>query len=59
MVDIVEQPTELHEADQSAWIERQIASLRDGDPDRLDRANLIAYLGDMAISRLRGTPLSC
>jgi hypothetical protein len=59
MADIVEQPTRLYEADEYAWIERQIASLRDGDLDRLDRANLIAYLGDMAISRLRGTPLSC
>ena len=49
MADVVEQLTDtLYEADEHAWIERQIASLRDGDLDRLDRANLIAYLTDMA-----------
>lgn len=49
MADVVEQPTEtLYEADEHAWIERQIAALRDGDLDRLDRVNLIAYLTDMA-----------
>jgi hypothetical protein len=49
MADVVEQPTALYEADEHAWIERQIASLRDGDLDRLDRANLIAFLTDMAV----------
>jgi hypothetical protein len=49
MADVVEQPTDTqYEADEHAWIERQIAALRDGDLDRLDRANLIAYLTDMA-----------
>lgn len=49
MADVVEQPTNtLYEADEHAWIERQIACLRDGDLDRLDRANLIVYLTDMA-----------
>ena len=49
MADVVEQPTDtLYEADEHAWIERQIAALQDGDVDRLDRANLIAYLTDMA-----------
>jgi hypothetical protein len=49
MADIVEQPTDtLYEADEHAWIERQIATLRDGDLDRLDRVNLIAYLTEMA-----------
>jgi hypothetical protein len=48
MAGVVEQPTELYEADEHAWIERQIACLRDGDLDRLDRANLIAFLTDMA-----------
>ncbi len=48
MADAVEQTTELYEADEHAWIERQIASLRDGDLNRLDRANLIAFLTDMA-----------
>jgi hypothetical protein len=49
MADVVEQPTDtLYEADEHAWIERQIAALRDGALDRLDRVNLIAYLTDMA-----------
>ena len=49
MADVIEQPTDtLYEADEHAWIERQIAALRDGALDRLDRANLIAYLTDMA-----------
>lgn len=49
MADVVEQPTDtLYEADEHAWIERQIAALQDGDVDRLDRANLVAYLTDMA-----------
>ncbi|HEY4044726.1 MAG TPA: DUF29 domain-containing protein [Rhodopila sp.] len=49
MADVVEQPTDtLYEADEHAWIERQIEVLRDGDLARLDRANLIAYLTDMA-----------
>jgi hypothetical protein len=48
MADVVDQPTELYEADEHAWIERQVASLRDGDLGRLDRANLIAFLTDIA-----------
>jgi hypothetical protein len=49
MADMVDYPTDaLFEVDEHAWIERQIAALRDGDVDRLDRANLIAYLTDMA-----------
>ncbi len=49
MADMVDQlTTTLYEADEHAWIERQIAALRNGDFDRLDRANLIAYLTDMA-----------
>jgi hypothetical protein len=50
MVDLVELPTgtDLYEADEHAWIERQIAALRDGDFDRLDRANLIEILSAMA-----------
>jgi Domain of unknown function DUF29 len=48
MADAVEQTTELYEADEHAWIERQIAFLRDGDLNPLDRANLIAFLTDMA-----------
>src|SRR5580692_6392610 len=50
MADSIELPTttDLYEADEHAWIERQIAALRDGALDRLDRANLIAYLTDMA-----------
>jgi Domain of unknown function DUF29 len=48
MADAVEQTTELYEADEHAWIERQISSLRDGDLNRLDRANLIAFLTDIA-----------
>ena len=48
MADVVEQPTDtLYEADEHAWIERQIASLHEGDLDRLDRANLIAYLTEV------------
>ena len=49
MDDVIEQTAgTLYEADEHAWIERQIAALRDGALDRLDRANLIAYLTDMA-----------
>ena len=49
MADVIEHATDmLYEADEHAWIERQIAALRDGDLDRLDRVNLIAYLTDMA-----------
>jgi hypothetical protein len=50
MTDLVELPTEteLYEADEHVWIERQIAALRDGNLDRLDRANLIEILSAMA-----------
>lgn len=49
MADVADQPADaLYEVDEHAWIERQIAALRDGDLVRLDRANLIVYLTDMA-----------
>jgi hypothetical protein len=49
MAGVVEQRTNtLYQADGHAWIECQIATLRDGALDRLDRVNLIAYLTDMA-----------
>nr|WP_294521181.1 DUF29 domain-containing protein [uncultured Rhodopila sp.] len=49
MADLVEQPTgTLYEADEHAWIERQIAALQNGDLAVLDSGNLIAYLTDMA-----------
>ena len=40
--------TDLYEVDEHAWIERQIAALREGAFDRLDRANLIEFLSSMA-----------
>ncbi len=59
MADMVEQLTKtLYEADEHAWIERQIAALRDGTFDRLDHANLIAYLTDMAARDRRGTGIA-
>lgn len=50
MADSIELPTttDLYEVDEHAWIERQIAALRDGAFDRLDRANLIEFLSSMA-----------
>ncbi len=49
MADLVEQQAKtLYETDEHEWIERQIEALRDGAFERLDRANLIAYLTDMA-----------
>ncbi len=49
MTDVIEQSTNtLYEADEHAWIECQVAALQDGNLDRLDRANLISYLTDMA-----------
>jgi hypothetical protein len=49
MADMVEQPAKtLYEVDEYAWVERQIAALRDGTFDRLDHATLIAHLTDMA-----------
>ena len=38
----------LYDTDELAWIEAQVAVLRAGDLDRLDRANLIECLTDMA-----------
>jgi len=38
----------LYEADEHAWIECQVAALRAGDLDRIDRATLIEYLTEMA-----------
>src|SRR5450432_976802 len=55
MADVVElaSSSALYEADEHAWIERQVAALRDGDLDRLDRANLIAFLTAMAMRDVR------
>jgi hypothetical protein len=55
MADSIELPTttDLYEADEHAWIERQIAGLRDGAFDRLDRANLIEFLSSMAARNRR------
>jgi hypothetical protein len=40
MDDVIEQATAtLYDANEHAWIERQIAALRDGALDRLDRVN--------------------
>ncbi len=44
---------QLYEADELAWIERQIAALRGGDMARLDRTSLVAFLSDMAVSHER------
>ena len=52
MVVLVE-GDQLYEADELAWIERQITALRDGDMARLDRTNLVAFLSDMASSHER------
>lgn len=38
----------LYDTDELAWIEEQVDALRAGDLDRLDRANLIECLTDMA-----------
>jgi hypothetical protein len=50
MADLADVSTKdaLYEADEFAWIERQIALLRAGDIHRLDRDHLIEYLSDMA-----------
>jgi hypothetical protein len=49
MADLVEQSAAtLYEVDEHAWIEHQVAALREGALDCLDRPNLIAYLNDMA-----------
>jgi Domain of unknown function DUF29 len=55
MADVVElaNSSALYEADEHAWIEQQVAALRDGDLDRLDRANLIAFLTAMAMRDVR------
>ncbi len=39
----------LYEADEHAWIEQQIAALRSGCLDQLDRAHLIEFLTEMTI----------
>jgi len=39
----------LYEADEHAWIARQIEALRSGRLAELDRANLVEYLTDMTI----------
>ncbi len=38
-----------YEADEHAWIERQIAALRDGDFERIDRDQLVEYLTEVTI----------
>jgi hypothetical protein len=55
MADVVEltNSNALYEVDEHAWIERQVAALRDGHLDRLDRANLIEFLTAMALRDLR------
>jgi hypothetical protein len=40
---------ELYEYDEHAWIEAQVSALTDGALNRLDRANLIAYLTEMTV----------
>jgi hypothetical protein len=40
--------TSLYDTDELAWIEAQVEALRSGDLERLDRANLIECLTDMA-----------
>ncbi len=42
-------PDSLYEADEHAWIAVQVAALRDGTLDRLDRVHLAEYLTDMAL----------
>jgi hypothetical protein len=51
MADVVEiaSGSVLYEADEHAWIDQQIAALRAGHLDRLDRANLIEFLTAMAL----------
>jgi hypothetical protein len=51
MADVAELAiqSELYGTDEHAWIERQVAALRAGDLDRLDRANLIEFLTAMAL----------
>ena len=39
----------LYEADEHAWIERQIQALRSGRLHELDRDSLVEYLADMTI----------
>jgi hypothetical protein len=59
MADVGELGTEseLYEADEHARSERQIAALRDGDIDRIDRANLIQFSTGLA-ARDRREPAS-
>jgi hypothetical protein len=42
-------PDSLYEADEHEWIAVQVAALRDGTLDRLDRAHLAEYLTDMTV----------
>ena len=55
MADVVElgRQINLYEADEHAWIERQVAALRGGDFDQLDHVNLIEFLTAMALRDLR------
>jgi len=39
----------LYEADEHLWIERQIAALREGNLDGIDREHLVEYLTEMTI----------
>jgi hypothetical protein len=47
-IDLPTEPT-LYEADEHLWIEHQIAALRNGNLDRLDRDHLVEYLTEMTI----------
>jgi Domain of unknown function DUF29 len=50
-MDTVAQPADraLYEADEHAWIARQIDALRSGRLENLDRDSLVEYLTDMTI----------
>jgi hypothetical protein len=41
--------TELYERDEHEWIAAQVAALKDGNLQALDRANLVEYLTEMTI----------
>ncbi len=55
MPDVVElgHESSFYEADEHAWIERQVAALRGRDFDQLDHVNLIEFLTAMALRDLR------
>lgn len=49
--DVSERPAgrELYEADEHEWIAAQIAALKEGRFNRLDRTNLVEYLSEMTV----------